>query len=364
MEKEHQLRQIQLLQESLKAAKDSEESKNAFFSNMSHDMRTPLNAIIGLSELAEKRVDEPEELKGYLNKINFDNRHFNMKKCIEDCLDSFMPQAGREQKKLTCQFDIHTAEVYGDSFRLTQILNNLLSNAIKFSSAGDEVKVKIQELEQTEYLRFRITVSDTGTGMSITKNIITQMNGEIDVKSKLGEGSTFTVTLPFKGVAPEENGETVEAQEGGLKPEGDMGGNDGASQSGSLEGRHILLAEDNEINMEIAQELLAMCGAEVSGAWNGKEAVELFEKSSEGYFDVILMDMQMPEMDGCEAARRIRRMKRADAGTIPIIAVTANAFAEDLAATTAAGMNAHISKPMDFELLRKTICSLLEDRRN
>ena len=183
--------------------------------------------------------------------------------------------------------------------------------------------------------------------MPITKNIISQMNGEITVKSKLGEGSTFTVTLPFKGVNTEAKQETTRNENAEQK-----------EKEETLEGKRILLAEDNEINMEIACELLNLQGAQVTQAWNGREAVEIFENSPEYSFDVILMDMQMPEMDGCEAARRIRKMKRPDGKTVPIIAVTANAFAEDLAATTAAGMNAHISKPIDFKLLCKTIGEL------
>ena len=401
-EKELQLRQIQLLRESLNAAKESEESRNSFFSSMSHDMRTPLNAIIGLSELAKKHTGQPEQMKEYLSKINysskqllglindilemarlengkihFDNRHFNVRKCIEDCLDLFQPQADEEHKKLLRNFEITREEVYGDSFRLTQILNNLLSNALKFTGPGGQIKVGVKELEQAEYVKYQITVSDTGAGMSeefldkifvpyeretrfgarnisgtglgmpITKNIISQMNGEITVKSKLGEGSIFTVTLPFKGVSTEAKQEKARNENAEQK-----------EKEETLEGKRILLAEDNEINMEIACELLNLQGAQVTQAWNGREAVEIFENSPEYSFDVILMDMQMPEMDGCEAARRIRRMKRPDGKTVPIIAVTANAFAEDLAATTAAGMNAHISKPIDFKLLCKTIGEL------
>ena len=189
----------------------------------------------------------------------------------------------------------------------------------------------------------------TGLGMAIVKSLVEQMNGHIHVESAQGEGSTFTVILPF---------ETVEDS----RPVSDPA--PAPAQSWSLEGRRVLLAEDNEINMEIATELLTMRGVQLTQARNGREAVERFQASEPNAFDVILMDMQMPEMDGCEAAERIRALPRPDAGTVPIIAVTANAFAEDIAATTKAGMDAHISKPIDFRILCQTMEKLLEERRS
>ena len=235
--------------------------------------------------------------------------------------------------------------------------------------------MQVKELEQKEYTRYQITVKDTGVGMSkefldkifipyeretrfgaqnvagtglgmpIAKNILSQMNGEMTVESTLGEGSTFTVTLPFKGVEKKEEAAWEKTKKEQTAQE-------------FLKGKKILLAEDNEINMEIACELLRMYGAEVEKAWNGREAAETFRISKEYEFDAVLMDVQMPEMDGCEAAAAIRIMRRADAKTVPIIAVTANAFAEDLSATQAAGMNAHISKPIDFQLLGKILLEL------
>ena len=180
--------------------------------------------------------------------------------------------------------------------------------------------------------------------MPITRNLVTQMNGEIRVESQLGQGSTFTVVIPFGVVrdAPPAEGK-----------------NDCQDFSGILKGRRVLLAEDNQVNMEIAAELLEMSGVSVVQAWNGKEALRLFEASEPFFFDAVLMDMQMPEMDGCEAARRIRSLSRPDAERVPIIAVTANAFAEDISATAAAGMNAHISKPIDFGLLSRTLSQLI-----
>ena len=409
-EKKAQLKQIQLLRESLQTAKESEESKNSFFSNMSHDMRTPLNAIIGLSELAQKHIGDPEKVREYMRKINYSSQqllslindilemsrmgsgklsmtiqHFNLKKCIQDCVDIFQSQAEQQEKKFSVDIEMHTTEVYGDSFRLTQVLNNLLSNAVKFTKPGDRIALTVREIEQSEYTKYQIVVEDTGAGMSeefldkifipyeretrfgarniagtglgmpITKNIISQMNGEISVESELDRGSRFTVTLPFKGIRNGENKEDQRrgSREDGKKPE--------QQEEDFLKGKKILLAEDNEINMEIACELLSMYGAEIVKAWNGREAVDAFHDSEENEFYAILMDMQMPEMDGCEAARLIRKMRRNDAKSVPIIAVTANAFAEDLAATSAAGMNAHVSKPIDFKVLCRTLRELDQD---
>lgn len=409
-EKKAQLKQIQLLRESLQTAKESEESKNSFFSNMSHDMRTPLNAIIGLSELAQKHIGDPEKVREYMRKINYSSQqllglindilemsrmgsgklsmtiqHFDLRKCIQDCVDIFQSQAEEQDKKLSVDIEMHTTEVYGDSFRLTQVLNNLLSNAVKFTKPGDRITLTVREIEQSEYTKYQIVVEDTGAGMSeefldkifipyeretrfgarniagtglgmpITKNIISQMNGEISVESELDRGSRFTVTLPFKGIRNGENKEDQRrgSREDGKKPE--------QQEEDFLKGKKILLAEDNEINMEIACELLSMYGAEIVKAWNGREAVDAFHDSEENEFYAILMDMQMPEMDGCEAARLIRKMRRNDAKSVPIIAVTANAFAEDLAATSAAGMNAHVSKPIDFKVLCRTLRELDQD---
>ena len=185
--------------------------------------------------------------------------------------------------------------------------------------------------------------------MPIVKSIVSQLDGQINVESKLGEGSTFTVTLSM---------ETAEEQAAFHKQE-DVA----VSEALDLSGKRILLAEDNDVNMEIATELLLMHDMEVTQAWNGREAVTRFAESSPGYFDAILMDMQMPEMDGCEATRAIRAMNRPDAQSVPILAVTANAFAEDIAATTEAGMDAHISKPIDFAILYQTLSEQMRKKK-
>lgn len=181
--------------------------------------------------------------------------------------------------------------------------------------------------------------------MRLVKNLVTEMSGQIRVESHPGEGSVFTITIPFVILDPEPGSEPVQHDQPQPSP-------------GALAGKKLLVAEDNMLNMEIATEVLSMEGIETVQAWNGREAVEHFSASAPYEIDAILMDMQMPEMDGCEAARAIRALARPDAKTVPIIAVTANAFAEDIAATTAAGMNAHVSKPIDFKLLCHTLSQL------
>ena len=396
-EKQRELRQRRLLEDALEIARKNEVSKQSFFSNMSHDMRTPLNAIIGLSDLAAGHVEDPEKVREYLKKINFSSRQllglindildmsrmeqgklvlnskeFDLKQCMEECVGSFRFQAEAARKTLTLQMDVRDAQVMGDPFRIGQVMNNLLSNAVKFTREGDSIRMTVTQMEAApgQLCKYRLVIADTGIGMSkeylphlfepysremrfgerqavgtglgmpITQSIVTQMNGEIHVESAPGEGTTFTIILPF-AIAHKQAQAAETADDG--------------EEAFSLEGRRILLAEDNEVNMEITTELLQMNGVAVTQAWNGAEAVERFREAEAFAFDAILMDMQMPVMDGCEAARRIRALRRPDARKVPIVAVTANAFAEDIAATSAAGMDAHVSKPIDFAHLVKVL---------
>ena len=393
-EKQRQMRERRLLEESLQMARQNEEAKQTFFRSMSHDMRTPLNAILGSSELARRYLEEPGRAAEYLNRIDssgrylldlindilemarlehgqvqLEHRQFDLKVCVEECLGTFRVQAERERKVLRTEFQARSTALLGDSFRIQQVLNNLLSNAFKFTPEHGTISLSVQQLDNGDYANYKFVISDTGIGMSpeflkriyepyaremrfsdrqaqgtglgmsITKNLVTQMGGEIQVESSPGVGSTFTVILPL--AAGQETGRTSE------RP--------AQSSSFSMEGLHLLLAEDNEINMEITMELLSAQGAEVTQAWNGGEAVERFQETEPFFFDAVLMDMQMPVLDGCEAARRIRALDRPDASEVPIIAVTANAFSEDVSATTAAGMDAHISKPIDFSVLQQTL---------
>lgn len=403
-EKQAQLHQMRLLENALDNARKNESSQHSFFSSMSHDMRTPLNAIIGLTELAEKSVEDVEKSREYLGKIKMASRQlltlindllefsrlergkldlnqesFNLKTCVETCVEVFRAQAQLEGKHLRLFFELQNSMVLGDSSRITQIMNNLVSNAVKYTNPGDTITVRVRELGDQRIKKYQFIVSDTGRGMTpaflekifepyereirfgeknvtgtglgmpIVKSIVSQLDGQINVESKLGEGSTFTVTLSM---------ETAEEQAAFHKQE-DVA----VSEALDLSGKRILLAEDNDVNMEIATELLLMHDMEVTQAWNGREAVTRFAESSPGYFDAILMDMQMPEMDGCEATRAIRAMNRPDAQSVPILAVTANAFAEDIAATTEAGMDAHISKPIDFAILYQTLSEQMCKRK-
>lgn len=399
-EKRRQLQERKLLEDSLKLARQNEASKQTFFSSMSHDMRTPLNAILGLVQVAQQEPEQAQQclekiessgryLLGLINdildmsrmeqgKLTLDTHRFDLRQCVEECLENFRLQAQREGKTLEFQFQVRDAQLLGDSFRVSQILNNLLSNGVKFTSQGGTVSLAVSQVSEGEIGKYKFVVKDTGVGMSpeflkrlyepyaremrfsarqaagtglgmaITKNLVSQMEGEIHVESQPGKGTTFTVLLPF-AVAPEQTGESVaEPQEAPF----------------TLEGLQVLLAEDNELNMEIAKELLKVRGVHVTPAVHGREAVEAFQNSQPFQFDAILMDMQMPEMDGCQAARAIRSLDRPDAKTVPIVAVTANAFAEDIAATAAAGMDAHISKPIDYAALERVLEKLCRGRNH
>lgn len=401
-EKTRQLKQLELLQNALESSHRSEADKNAFFSNMSHDMRTPLNAIIGLSELAQHNLDDQSKLKTLLEKILFsgqqllhlvndvleisrmeqghislDYHPIDLQQCVDDCVEIFRHQAKKEEKNLSLACDLHHRMVLGDASRISQILNNLLSNAFKYSEPGASITVRLTENSSDKHSSYELSVQDTGIGMSqeflthvfepyaretrfsarsvvgtglgmaIVHSLVKRMDGEIRVASELGQGSTFTVTLPLQAITEPEDADCTEHVELPMQTE---------SSAFDLRGKKLLIAEDNEINMEIATEILSMNGVQVVQAWDGQQAVEIFSASQPHEFDAILMDMQMPNMNGCQAAQAIRTLERADAATIPIIAVTANAFPEDIAKTQVAGMNAHIVKPIDFTVL----CQLLQ----
>ena len=404
--KRKELQQHILLENALDAAKKTVQQKTLFFSNASHDMRTPLNAIIGLSKLSQKPDISRERVNNYMRKIqhsgeqllllvndildvsrlehgrgNFMNySSMDICKCIKDNVANFYEQASHEHKELTESYDVKYSVVSCDSARLGQVLNNLISNALKYSNEGAKVEVSLKELNhQPGHSKYQIMVRDTGIGMSkeylerifepfsrettftsnkvsgtglgmpIVKTLVQQMSGEITIESEPGMGTTVTIILPLQNLEdnyyPKESPKIQEL-------------------SFTLENKTLLLAEDNEINMEVACECLRLAGANVLTAWNGQEAVEIFQSKKEGEIDAILMDMQMPVMDGCEAAKAIRQLDRPDAQTIPIIAVTANVFAEDIARTTAAGMDAHIAKPIDFKQLVAVLDSCIKKRTN
>ena len=398
-EKDRQLEQLNLLRNALRSARKSENAKNVFFSNMSHDMRTPLNAIIGLTGLAKQNTGDPEKTAEYIRKIELSGKQLlnlindlleisriengkvslefkpvDIVKCVEGCADLFRDQAKKEKKDFSVSFDVENKSVLCDSFRLSQIVNNLLSNSFKYSRRGAKIRLRVKERRFREHSKFQIVVEDTGIGMTpefikeifepyarenrfgagnvtgtglgmpIVKSLVQQMSGEIFVESEPGRGSRFTVIIPMEIMRSDSGADETRVSSADI----------------DVSGLKVLLAEDNAINMEIAAEILGDKGIIVTEAWNGAEAVEAFKKSGPYEFDAILMDMQMPQMDGCEAARAIRKLDRGDASDIPIIAVTANAFAEDVAQTTEAGMNAHISKPIDFDELYRVLNELVK----
>jgi CheY-like chemotaxis protein len=316
-------------------------------------------------------------------KLETDDEHFNLRDSIEDYIAPLEMQAKKDHKDFIVEYNVEHNAVCGDFARIGQILNNIISNAIKYTPANGTIAFSVKEVAyQGAVSKYQFTVADTGygmtdeflqkiftpferdvrfgarktmgtgLGMTIVKNLVTQMNGEIDITSAVNKGTCVVITLPLN-------------LQGECKKCGDQckwidtKAKATADEPVDLTGRKILVAEDNEINMEIVTELLQMKGLEVIQAWNGREAVEAFEKSAEWEISMILMDMQMPEMDGCEASLAIRSLDRADATKVPIIAVTANAFAEDISATTAAGMNAHISKPINFKTLEKTMADFI-----
>lgn len=403
VEKRRQLQHMKLIEDALDSAKSSEESQKRFFANMSHDMRTPLNVIIGMSDMALQDGQNEEKIRNYLKKINISSRQllalindilemsrleqgrislerekFNLTEAMELAAAPFQTQAGDEEKKFSLSCDIQDTWVYGDAPRLSQVMNNLFSNAVKFTAPGGTITANIRQIQSKGIGMYQIVVKDTGIGMSeeylphlfvpyeretrfgekkiggtglgmpIVKMIVSKMGGQITVDSAVGVGTTFTLVLPFE-IAEEENIQDKQADD--QKP------------AYTLNRKRILLVEDYDLNMEIATDILEMQGVIVTQAWNGREAVEKFEASRYKELDAILMDMQMPEMNGCQATEAIRMLPRPDARQIPIIALTANAFAEDIALTKKAGMDAHISKPIDVDMLCRTLGDLIGARQ-
>ncbi len=289
-----------------------------------------------------------------------------------------------EGKSFRTTWNVDHTLVMGDAFRLTRIFNNLLSNALKFTDKGDSISVDVSQVNENEYAQYKIVVSDTGIGMSeeflskifepysrdprvssrpvtgtglgmpLMKSMVELLNGSVVVSSTPGKGTTFTLILPFLTVHDAEtSAPAAEDENKGKNP----------ATEDYLKGKCVLVAEDNEINMEVATELLSMMGLVVEQAENGRKALDTFRNSAPFHFDAVLMDMQMPEMNGCEAGMNIRALPRPDARMVPIVAVTANAFAEDIAETVRAGMSAHVSKPIDFEKLRVLLEKLIRDYR-
>lgn len=401
-------------EEARRKAEEASCAKSEFLSRMSHEIRTPMNGIIGMNTIARQNINHPEKAEECLRKQALSTQH--LLSLINDVLDMSKIESGKIEIKRESFYlkdlleQISTSyysqaeirginyetileneiggSLIGDSLRLNQILNNLLSNAMKFTPAGGTVRLRISEvLETGREIRLKFEVTDTGCGiaeenlekvfesfeqensevtkkyggtglgLAIVKRFTELMGGRIWVDSQVGSGSTFAVELPF-GIDREEG-------PGGILEQGTEFSGIASNQTEShakfdFTGRHFLLAEDNEINMEIAVELIGMTGAATDTAENGREALELFSRSEPGYYDLILMDVHMPVMDGYEATKQIRCLERPDALHIPIFAMTANAFDEDKEESERAGMDAHIAKPLDVEALYRTISRFLQ----
>ena len=391
----------------LDAAENANRAKTIFLNNMSHDIRTPMNAIVNFTELAQTSVDDKKQTADYLSKISVSSKH--LLSLINDVLDMSRIESGMftlveetiniasqiedlktiiqpalEEKKLHFSVDISNIKnqtVQTDKLRLNQILLNILSNAIKFTNEGGNISLNVSEEEikteskhsQTSLFEFRIkdngigmsrefqkiifdsftrertsTVSGiqgTGLGMAITKKIVDMLGGTIEVQSEEGQGSEFIVKLTFKI-----SSEKIEQ----IAP---------TPIEADFKGKRVLLAEDNEMNQMIAVANLENVGFAVEVANDGLEAVEKINSNPAGYYDVILMDIQMPRMDGYEAARKIRVMADSKKASVPIVAVTANAFGEDCEAALKAGMNKHLAKPYDIPQIIQTLYSLLYDNK-
>ena len=389
--------------EALQTAENANKAKTDFLSNMSHDIRTPMNAIIGITSLIRHDAGNKAKVIEYADKIDISSQH--LLGIINDVLDMSKIEAGKtvfkysdfsildlvqelntifhtqiyeKQQTLTIiKENIQHEWVNGDQVHLMQIFSNLLSNAVKYTQEGGKIQFFVEECEtkSSVYAKYRFLVSDngmgmsadfkdtifdaftraessltnkiqgTGLGMAITKNLVEAMGGTIDVESELGQGSCFEVLLDLK--IAEDRTAALAAQEETDEQDGNI-----------LQGMKFLCAEDNELNAEILTELLKIEGAECTICENGEEILKAFEQSAPGDYDMILMDVQMPVMNGYEATRAIRRSSHELAKTIPIIAMTANAFSEDIQHSLAAGMNAHVSKPVEMKVLEKTIRSI------
>ena len=378
--------------QALEVAENANQAKTNFLSNMSHDIRTPMNAIVGMTTLLQKDCGNEEKVKEYAKKIEVSSKHllgiindvldmnkiesgkttlnytdFSILEFVEQINTIFRPQMDEKQQS----FEIHVENishewVHADSVHLMQIFSNLLSNAVKYTQDGGHIQLWLEELssKSSVYAKYRFLVVDngmgiedsfkdkifdaftreensvtnriqgTGLGMAITKNLLDAMGGTIQVESEKGKGSCFEILLDLKIVKKHEV----------VSPNNE-------NRSENISGMKFLCAEDNELNAEILEELLKYEGAECVICENGKEVVETFKQSKPGEYDMILMDIQMPIMNGYEATLKIRSFDQ----DIPIIAMTANAFSEDIQHSLSAGMDAHISKPVDMQVLKRVV---------
>ena len=385
--------------EALQSAERASKAKTDFLSNMSHDIRTPMNAIIGITTLMKNELHEPEKLAEHLGKLESSGQlllgiindildmsriesgkttlnieKMNLPQQVSQLDSITRQQAGQRRQSFTVKTDMQHENVLGDPNRLNQVLMNILSNAVKYTPTGGHIRLEVEELPRNEhYARYRFVVQDdgigmseafqktlfdpftreeksgtnkvqgTGLGMAITKSVVDLMGGSISVESATGKGTRFEVVLEF----PIDT-EAETAQKAQALPEE-------AEAASPLSGMKFLCAEDNAINAEILQMLLETKGASCTICSNGQEIVDAFASVRPGDYDMILMDIQMPVMDGLEATRRIRSSENPLGRTIPILAMTANAFLEDMQKSKEAGMDEHLSKPVDISALEQVV---------
>ena len=395
-----ELRQAQVVAaEALQSAERASKAKTDFLSNMSHDIRTPMNAIIGITTLMKNELHQPEKLAEHLGKLETSGQlllgiinnildmsriesgkttlnveKMNLPQQISQLDNIIRQQAGQRSQSFTVSTNLQHENVLADPNRLNQVLMNILSNAVKYTPTGGHIRLEVEELPRNEhYARYRFVVQDngigmseefqkhifepferectstvskvqgTGLGMAITKSIVDLMGGTISVESATGKGTRFEVVLEFP---IDTKADTV--QKAQALPEEE-------ETTSPLSGMKFLCAEDNAINAEILQMLLETRGASCTICSNGQEIVDAFASVKPGDYDMILMDVQMPVMDGLEATRRIRNGENPLGRTIPILAMTANAFLEDMQKSKEAGMDEHLSKPVDIAALEQTV---------
>lgn len=393
--------ELLLEKELLTSANDANEAKTTFLLNMSHDIRTPMNAILGYSKLMRKKLTDPEllhyqdmiEQSGNLllsilnnvldmariesGKMELDENYNKAGDIVSGVCSVFAMEARKKQLTIEHIVDVQHPNIICDSTKMQEILTNIISNAVKYTPPGGKVTIRTRELpdERDGYIRIETSVEDTGIGMSkeflpklfdsfsreydttaakvsgsglgmaIVKSLVDLMDGTIHVESELGRGSTFTVTIPHKLAE---------------KKYYEKKGCTAAGSGVDFTGKHVLLAEDNDLNAEIAIALLEEMGFTVERAEDGIICVDMLEQAPAGTFDVILMDVQMPNMDGYKATQIIRRLPDEKKSQIPIVAMTANAFAEDRKKAFVMGMNGHIAKPVDVEQIQETLAGILK----
>lgn len=400
---------VQLAQ-AVAQANSSNQAKSQFLARMSHEIRTPLNAITGLTSICRNYKDEPEKVDEFLqkiqtsskvllnlindildmsaiesNKIKMAENPFELKESLQAVSDIYVAQCKQKEIEFVVDTEaISHNELIGDTLRLNQILLNLVSNAYKFTPSGGRIELRAEEVSVQEgrayinfyvkdtgegmskemqkrlFLPFEQESADTarrhggsGLGLSIAKNLVELMSGSISCSSRKGEGTVFTVSIPFLIDQKETVQEAEQASGGKISLE---------EYAKVLGGKKILMAEDTDFNAEIIKELLGLVGMEEDRAVNGAECCDIFRKSESGEYAAILMDVQMPVLDGYAATKVIRGMEHPDAKKIPVFAMTANTFAEDIANALNAGMTGHIGKPIDSEMLYDTLYHALKDK--